>query len=95
MSRKPYYELHVTLIGHAADVKPMVVAIGWKFSSIDGDPVLGPGVKCYATLHLNCNKVTAEMAQSVVQNAANKLSGLGATVLREKLELVLYDQKLS
>lgn len=47
-----YYELHITLLGAVSVVREMVEEIGWKFSSIEDDPVLGKGVRCYATTHL-------------------------------------------
>lgn len=47
---KAYIEAHVTLIGDPEELRPKVEETGWTFSCIFGDPNLGPGVKCYATM---------------------------------------------
>lgn len=91
---KEYYECHVTMLGDPDKIRPEVEANKWKFSAIDGDPVLGEGIKCYATRMFNIR-----MEESVVlrhlMNVAEYLSGRGCKVLRRKVERVIYDDRSS
>lgn len=65
-----------------------------SFSAIDGDPSLGDGVKCYATLHLNYRIPEQEVLRRLV-NTAMYLKFLAINVIREKIELVIHDTKSS
>lgn len=87
-----YYECHITLEGNRTSTKSKVEAIGWKFSAIDGDPVLGDGVKCYATKHYNERFTENEVTEKVC-NAAEMLQDAGMTVTRRKVELVIFDDR--
>jgi hypothetical protein len=93
-SMKEYYECHITMRGNPKDIKPLVESFNWKFSAIDGDPVLGNGVLCYATRHYNARW----QKQSIIDEmriVAAQLSQKAPVeeVLREKVELVVYDTK--
>lgn len=88
-----YYECHVTMIGVAAEIEHSVSKIGWKFSKIDGDPILGEGIKCYATKHYPV-KIEANDVVTFVREASSAMKNCGHTVLRDKVELVIYDSKL-
>lgn len=94
MSVQPYYECHVTIKGDPKVEKDRVESIGWAFSAIDGDPLLGEGVKCYATKHFN-KKFSQEFVAEWVAQASNALIMLGSHVLREKVELVLVDRRFN
>jgi len=87
-----YYEFHITMIGDPTTIKKHVEDAGWKFSAIDGDPSLGDGVKCYATSHMNSKK-SAEQALEHLQNTAGVLRSKGCVIVREKIELVIYDTR--
>ena len=89
---KEYYECHITMDGAPSILEQYVNAIGWKFSAIDGDPDLGSGVKCYATMHFNARKDFEEIKGKLVRDAA-ALSAVGVKVLRRKIEMVLYDNR--
>jgi hypothetical protein len=90
---KQYYECHITISGtHRADVQLSVEDIGWIFSEIDGDPDLGSGVKQYATKHFNVRK-KRENVIAELSTAADALRSYGCIVLREKVELVIYDKR--
>lgn len=89
-----YYESHITIVGVPDEVRSYVERLGWKFSAIDGDPVLGKGVKCYATRQfkgtLNPNTVLLNLTAS-----ADRIHELGFNVVRRKIELVIYDDRSS
>lgn len=100
---RPYYECHITFtfIWHdTTDLKALIERdTGWKWSQIDGDPVLGPGRKTYLTKHFPASTNTshtmadAEPVVAKMAKAAAYLRGCGLEVLREKVELVIYDTK--
>lgn len=88
---RPLFEMHVTLVGNPAAIEDAVSVLGcWKFSKIDGDPVLGAGVKCYATSYDRTNE---EHAIALVQNAAEFFRLSGLRVVRVKVERIVYDER--
>ncbi|CAN7603481.1 hypothetical protein [Bosea sp. LjRoot237] len=95
---KSYYECHVTMEAPAADndnrqrVKAAVDAIGWKFSAIEGDIVLGDGVKLYATRHFN-TRLGDDRVVSLLHDAADTLAAQSINVVRRKVERVLFDDR--
>lgn len=101
MNTKPYYECHVTFVdpNHTNDPddsstwapREPVVA-GWIFSRISGDPVLGRGIKSYLTRQFKGRLPLAAVIGSV-EHVAAELTALGFTVLRRKVERVVYDTK--
>lgn len=64
---------------------------GWSYSQIDGDPVLGPGGRCYLTAH--ARNYTGLFHQ--LQEVAKHLRGQGAEPQRLKIEAIVYDTKAS
>lgn len=90
-----YYECHITLMAEHTDlIKNVVETLKWKFSVIDGDPVLGKGIKCYATRLFN-RRNAQDAVQQELFNVAATLSELGFAVLRRKIELVIFDDRSS
>ena len=87
-----YYECHVTLEGIPDVIRPDVESLKWKFSAIDGDPTLGNGVKCYATRHFNF-KIPEQQVLTELLNVGSILR-FKHRVLREKIELVLFDSRV-
>lgn len=87
-----YYETHITMRGDPKTIEPLVKATGWKFSAIDGDPVLGKGALCYATAHFKGSRDTADVviAMGII---ADELAAKGVEVIRQKVELVVFDTK--
>lgn len=91
---KQYYECHITMRGDPEFIRPLVESsvTGWKFSAIDGDPVLGNGVLCYATSHFPV-RLSQDVVVEKMNFVAHCLSQQGAEVIRQKVELVVYDTK--
>lgn len=90
---KAYYECHITLESTDKDkTRKAVEVLGWKFSAIDGDPVLGAGVKCYATRHYNHRHQSVSIV-SIVNHTASLLHEMGEEITRRKVELVIYDSR--
>ena len=94
---KQYYECHITMMGNPQVIKPHVDTLKWKFSTIDGDPDLGAGVKCYATRHFN-KRYSEEYVATRLKIASSILEVYGFIndfkVLRRKIELVIYDGRI-
>lgn len=88
---KRYYECHITIEGPPDDVRKRVEAFGWKFSCIDGDPVVGPGVKCYATMHYN-ERQRVQFCIDMTNMVADVLAH-DFPVTRRKVEVVVYDTR--
>ncbi len=91
---QPYWEMHVTIEGNPEDVRPAVERVGWAFSAIDGDILLGGGVKCYATKQLN-KRVSFKECKAALSAISVALSMGGLCVVREKIESVDYDNRYS
>jgi hypothetical protein len=100
---KRYYECHITMLaadqGNPLDMRlsreriAQLVGpegIRWIFSAIDGDSVLGDGVKVYATKHFNADSKLADVQQDL-EVAADYLQLRNCIVVRKKIEVVEYD----
>jgi len=90
---KPYYECHITMLGDPVALKKLVLANSWKFSAIDGDPVMGEGVKCYATMFFNIRR-PLRAVKADLNYVADCLREGGAEILRKKVEQVVYDDRM-
>lgn len=91
---KTYYEAHVTMTGDKNALKRATEDCGWRFSAIDGDANLGDGVKLYATTQMN-SKIGDAAAIKKMSVMAETLRASGANVIREKVEVVIYDTRSS
>ena len=91
-----YYECHITIDGPPATVREVMELHlpKWKFSAIDGDILLGDGIKCYATRHYN-SRLTTQNVRALLFDAAALLEGVGIKVTRRKVELVVFDDRSS
>ena len=83
------FECHITLRDNATAAKEAVRKLGggWKFSCIDGDPLFGEEVLCYATNHF----AWQTDAYQGIDQAVYELKTLGMTVIRSKIEHVIED----
>ena len=91
-----YYECHITLETPdygTEDIKRDIesLAQGWKFSEITGDPILGNRRYCYATKHMKPS-MKVQLVISEMNFAALALRMHRWVVVRQKVELVLYDE---
>lgn len=95
---KNYYETHVTMTSGTATkehLKSIVEAHkGWRFSAIEGDINLGDGVKFYATKQFN-GRFGTDAVINYLRLMADVLRNAGAHVIREKVEIVVYDTRSS
>lgn len=87
-----YYECHLTIEPGERDLEYDIVTSGWKFSSIDGDPVDGRGVRSYATRHYK-SSLPVEVPMERMHLLANQLEAIGHRVTRRKVEQVVYDTR--
>lgn len=94
--RKPYYEVHITIFDDFSigrDIlKRTIEAQGWTFSAIEGDIILGKGVKIYATKHYNMRYSIATIRELLDIKAAALTCVIGAKVIRKKIEHVIHDE---
>jgi hypothetical protein len=97
MKTKTYYECHITIEAREplrGYVRSCVEALGWKFSAIDGDIVMGDGVKMYATRHYNARH-SEEAIVAVLMSVADQLQAKGLGITRRKVERVIFDDRSS
>ena len=88
-----YYECHITLALTPKDMKQAVESFnGWSYSAINGDPDLGESLFCYATRRASAGFDLMKVIE-VMGQVANGLELCGGTVLRQKVELVMFDTK--
>lgn len=86
------FEIHLTFSHHAAaDVRRLSDTLKWKYSQIDGDPVLGNKVFCYLTTHAP----DFMSARNALEHAVQWLIGQGVVPIRKKIEVVVYDDRTS
>lgn len=84
------FEAHITYDANHAFAVENFKGDGWKFSKIDGDPVLGQQLFCYLTAHGDYAK---ELLAGMQQRALVISSLFGVQPLRMKIERVIYDTK--
>lgn len=80
------------MLGDPSVLRPLVERLKWKFSVIDGDPVMGEGIKCYATRLFNERLGTEAVTNELLTIAAH-LHEAGCNVIRRKVEQVLFDDR--
>ena len=88
-----YYECHITLDLTPMDMRRAVESFnGWTYSAISGDPDFGQSLFCYATRRVSAGHDLMKVIDNMAQVAA-ALKLCGGVVLRQKVELVMYDTK--
>lgn len=98
MREVPYFELHITVEAQSIGVEEIVMRAlldsdgqTWKFSKIDGDPILGAGTKMYATAHFDRHHKRAHVYEEL-DFIAEMLTLVGLNVVRKKIEMVVFDE---
>ena len=82
------FEAHMTFdLGDAETIRDIGDTEGWKFSQIKGDPILGPGTKCYLTSHGE----DADKLLETMRYISATLSKINVPTLRTKIEHIIYD----
>jgi hypothetical protein len=84
------YECHITFNrADAEQIEGGPLSIGWKFSKIDGDPVLGQKVYCYLTAHdIDYASMFQKMWATIYA-----VRDHGIEVVRAKIEHIVYDER--
>lgn len=85
------FECHITYPRDKADIiEKFASDLHWKFSKIDGDPVLGKEIFCYLTTHSDdYMKMFSKMIATV-----HTISNEDIKPVREKIELIMFDTKV-
>lgn len=89
------YEVHITM-EHVPDKLSLQVFLNsynWSYSAIDGDPHLGPKVFHYATKHYDADIHDLRYVLQRTEDLIVLLQQNGATVVRHKVELVVFDSR--
>lgn len=89
-----YYEAHITM-EHVPDinnVKTYLASYAWHYSCISGDPDLGEHVFKYATKHFGGNWSMDDVKEAV-NSMAGELLTKGCSVVRRKIEMIVYDER--
>lgn len=94
-----YLECHITMLEETVVTAARfnVEKAGWKYSCIVGDPTLDgeklvPSVYQYATKNFPCS-FDLEQVKAAMGAVATALDLEGLNVIRQKIELVLYDKR--
>ena len=90
MSQSRGYECHLTMPAVDEEtISGLAEGEYWKFSKIDGDPVMGDSVYFYLTRHRDqFLTIRADMHYMI-----EKLRAHGIDVLRAKIEEIVFDTK--
>lgn len=97
---QPYYECHITFEGSPGDNskgrvdgEAACASHRWKFSVIDGGPIMGGGSRMYATRHFNQRVPTKDIWNLMQLVRRDFEKGYGLKVTRCKIELVTHDER--
>lgn len=83
------YECHLTFKYDGTNAIELLTPFGWKFSKIDGDPVLGKELHCYWTAWNQSQGVMADEMERQI-NVSKEMS---LPLVRAKIEHIIYDQR--
>ena len=85
-----YFEIHVTMPAESKERTTEILGqVGFKFSALKGDPIMGDDLLFYGTAHTR----TEDQAHLKLAQATKALEDSGITVLRRKIEHVIFDSR--
>ena len=84
------YELHITMEPPTHKSAHHTLTMGWTYSEIEGDPMLGVGKRGYATRHYHAGTPRKTVKDSL-DKGMRYLEAHGETVVRGKIEVVILD----
>lgn len=88
MPRK--FESHLTMhVNDGRIVEEIGHGLGWKYSQIEGDALMGPKPYCYLTGYDPDGKALLARANDLKR----QIEANGVEVLRVKIEEIVYDTK--
>jgi hypothetical protein len=86
------FECHLTFhVDHAAQVRAAGDQYGWKFSQIDGDPLMGAKPFCYLTSYHSDGEELLSRARRISKDLQHPL--VKVETLRLKIEEIVFDTK--
>jgi hypothetical protein len=99
MSSSFMFEGHITCPAEDSGIMNDVVSTShrhdpgfrWTYSRIDGDPILGKGVKAYLTTYSSDYKVLLGRLKGMY----HALIAEGVKPMRLKIELICYDERFT
>jgi len=89
-----YYECHITMLGDSENIKRLTESVEWHYSKIDGDPILGKGIKHYATINFKKENITLQNCIENMNEVKKYMIRSGISVIRTKIEEIVYDERL-
>ncbi len=89
------YEVHITMdyVPDKLSLQVFLNSYNWSYSAIDGDPLLGPKVFCYATKHYDPAVHDVVYVLQRTEALIELLKQQGCNVVRHKIELVVFDSR--
>lgn len=83
------YEAHITCPREQSEKLKIFCIDGWKYSAFDADPIMGDKPFAYLTAY----DADSGLLLMRMNYLTKLLRQVGITILREKIERIIYDTK--